>query len=204
VVLVSVIYPSRVAAQIAIPDVKRSWRLPESRGNLLEMTLPFLLKHQEQPSVAGYLFDYFSGHLDVSHGLFSTGDLRMDFLCPLFSGTGENSSACGPKGCARESCIRIHANVWLAPFDFGIMQRVEIDLCQAVENPGFFEIRVRLHRESGESNVWRRINKAFLYALRKQLLVWRSLENAIKDEYKKIVSSRSGPLSFRDAKSGAS
>jgi len=193
VVLVSVIYPSRVAVQIAIPDVKRSWRLPESRGNLLEMTLPFLLKHQEQPSVAGYLFDYFSGHLDVSHGLFSTGDLRVDFICPLLSKTGGKPSACGRQDCDRESCIRIHANVWLAPFDFGIMQRVEVDLCHAVEDPGFYETRVRLRRESGEANAWRRINKAFLYALRKQLLVWRSLENGIKNEYKEILSSGSEP-----------
>ncbi len=32
VVLVSVIYPSRVAANIAIPDVNRSWKLPAGHG----------------------------------------------------------------------------------------------------------------------------------------------------------------------------
>ncbi len=34
VVLISAIYPSRVAAEIAIPDVNRSWTLPASKGNL--------------------------------------------------------------------------------------------------------------------------------------------------------------------------
>ena len=66
VVLVSVIYPSKVAGQIAIPDVNRSWTLPAARDNMLELTLPFLMTYREHRSVGGYLFDYFEGHQDVS------------------------------------------------------------------------------------------------------------------------------------------
>ena len=75
VVLVSVIYPSKVAANIAIPDVNRSWRLPEAVGNRLQVTLPFLMKHREHLSVGGFLLDHFEGHRDVSHGLFSAGEI---------------------------------------------------------------------------------------------------------------------------------
>ena len=68
------------------------------------------------------------------------------------------------------------SRVWLAPFDFGIMQQVEILFCPSEENPGFLEIRVRLKRKTGEVNAWGRINKAFVNDLRKQLLIWRSMD----------------------------
>ena len=54
VVLISAIYPSKVAAEIAIPDVNRSWTLPASKGNLLEITLPFLMKYPEHRSITGF------------------------------------------------------------------------------------------------------------------------------------------------------
>jgi len=41
VVLLSVIYPSRVAAQIAIPDVNANFSLPRAVDNRITITLPF-------------------------------------------------------------------------------------------------------------------------------------------------------------------
>lgn len=70
VVLISVIYPSRVAAQIAIPDVNRSWRLPDAKQNVIEIGLPFLVKFSEQASCCGFLLEYFKGHADISTGFF--------------------------------------------------------------------------------------------------------------------------------------
>ena len=43
VVLVSAIYPARVAARIAIPDVNRSWSMPDIEGGEVTLTLPFLV-----------------------------------------------------------------------------------------------------------------------------------------------------------------
>ena len=48
VTLLSAIYPSRVAANIAIPDVNRSWTMPAAKGDLIDTTLPFLIKISEQ------------------------------------------------------------------------------------------------------------------------------------------------------------
>jgi hypothetical protein len=183
VVLISVIYPSRVAAEIAIPDVKRSWKLPKPDGNFLQITLPVLLKYGEQRSAAGYLYDYFDGHQDVSHGLFSTGGLAFDVICPYLSHNADIPSTCASPACGRSACIRIRAKVWLAPFDFGIMQQVDVLFRPAADDPEYFEINVLLKRESGEANAWRRINKNFLHVLRKQLLIWRSFDEAVKKEY---------------------
>jgi len=183
VVLVSVIYPSRVAAEVAIPDVNRSWKLPEVHDNRLDLTLPFLMNFREHLSIGGFLLDHFEGHQDISHGMFSAGDI--DFSLAGCQIPGEEDGTTG--GAER---IQLTANIWLAPFDFGIMQAVSLEFCEAVDDPGFLEIRVRLERLAGEANAWRRINKAFLHELRKQLLIWRSLDEASKAHYEDLMVAR--------------
>jgi len=182
VVLISVIYPSRVAAQIAIPDVNRSWKLPEAKGHTMEITLPFLMKESEYRGVAGYLIDYFKSHQDVSHGLFSTGEVHWELKAP-----GNNTLQ--PVGDQLQQYMELDSRVWLAPFDFGIMQHTRLIIRQAAEeDDGFLEIGVVLTRESGEANAWRRINRAFLHQLRRQLLVWRSLNDAERSTYEGLAS----------------
>ena len=188
VVLVSVIYPSRVASEIAIPDVTRSWKLPDPQGNVLEITLPFYMKYKEHRGIGGFLFEYLKGHQDVSHGLFSTGDLDLTFMCPLLSGIAEKKPVCTDTVCRYEACLNFYTKVWLAPFDFGIMQGVDVQFCPA-EDPGFLEIKIRLIREAGEANAWRRINKGFLNEMRKQLLVWRSLDEVAQDRYERALDA---------------
>lgn len=188
VVLVSVIYPSRVAAQIAIPDVNRSWKLPESDGNLLEITLPFLMKYREHRSTGGYLYEYFKGFQDVSQGVFSTGDIDYAFVCPAPPvNAGAIPLNAGDPHCG-EACLRLYTQVWLAPFDFGIKQQVEVQFCPSGEEPGFLEIKILLKRLAGEANVWRRTNKAFIHALRRQLLMWRSLDETSHAHYDKLLA----------------
>jgi hypothetical protein len=178
VVLLSVLYPSRVAAAIAIPDVNRAWTLPEPRGNQLVLTLPFLMKYREQRGIGGFLRDYYLAHQDVSHGLFSTDDLSVGFHCP--------ATRAGPteQGVARdENCVQLNTRVWLAPFDLGVKQRVELLFQPAADDPRFLEIQIALLREAGEANAWRRISKAFLDDIRKQLLIWRSLDEEAQAHY---------------------
>jgi len=174
-----VLYPSRVAAQIAIPDVNRSWTLPQARGHTMEITLPFLLKESEYRGMAGYLIDYFTSHQDVSHGLFSTADVHWELCSP-----GDSEGGQSPH------CLEMDARVWLAPFDFGIMQHARLIIRPAAdEEDGFLEIGVVLTRESGEANAWRRINRGFLHKLRRQLLIWRSLDEAEKSTYERITET---------------
>ena len=187
VVLVSVIYPSKVAGQIAIPDVNRSWTLPAAQGNMLELTLPFLMNYREHRSVGGYLFDYFEGHQDVSHGMFSTADIQFSFVCAYPPGPAKETDDCPEDQCEYDRCLHIKSRVWLAPFDFGIMQTVDFVFEPAVDERGFLEIKVQLTRESGEANAWRRINKTFLHEIRKQLLVWRSFDDPAKEKYENLL-----------------
>ncbi|MCP4687861.1 MAG: ABC transporter permease, partial [Desulfobacterales bacterium] len=184
VVLVSVIYPSRVAARIAIPDVNRSWKMPDPKQNRLDLILPFLLKPEERDGVGGYLLSYLTGHQDVSHGLFSTGDVRCVRDAPGPSETGGGESADGSLPGRR---LHLHARVWLAPFDFGIMQRVEFLFRPCDQQRGYMEIAVSLEREAGEANAWGRINRNFINDLRKQLLIWRSLDQTAARRYEEVL-----------------
>jgi len=185
VVLVSVIYPSRVAASIAIPDVTRTWTLPEPEGSEMKLILPFLMKYKEQLGIGGYLREYYFAHKDVSHGLFTTDDISLEFYCPF----DQLSGLSGPNHCERD-CIQVKTRVWLAPFDFGVKQFVHLVFCPSTEDPdNYVEIRVTLQREAGEANSWRRINKAFINDLRKQLLIWRSLDSEAQSHYARLLAT---------------
>ena len=180
VVLLSVIYPSRVAANIAIPDVNRSWKLPETDNETITVTLPFLMHYREHASICGFLYAYLQGHQDVSHGIFSSGTVELDESCRYQAGTIPVVGA--------EDCVHLQAQIWLAPFDFGIMQMVDLRFCPAKEGRDFLEITVSMTRQSGEMTLWRRINTSFLHVLRKQLLIWRSLDDEGHREYAAILN----------------
>jgi hypothetical protein len=68
------------------------------------------------------------------------------------------------------------------------MQVADLKFKPSPEQPGFLEIHVRLTRESGESNAWHRINKGFLHRIRRQLLVWRSLDEEAKLSYERLLA----------------
>jgi len=192
VVLASVIYPSRVAANIAIPDVNRSWKLPSAVGNRLQVTLPFLMNFREHLSIGGFLLDHFEGHRDISHGLFSAGRIEFSMAgCRVAENTADRHATAEEPGSVAqgEEFLQLSTDVWLAPFDFGIMQKVAIAFCRSVGDPDYLEIRILLERLSGEANAWRRINKAFLHELRKTLLVWRSLDAASKEHYENLIAA---------------
>ena len=175
VVLISVIYPSKVAARIAIPDVNRTFTLPKPVENRITVTLPFLMKYREHESIGGFIYSYLVSHRDISHGLFSTGKVDVIFSCSTVDEIVQMvSQADNPNDL---KCLHIRTDVWLAPFDFGIMQTVDLQFCPAREGEDFLSIKITLERRSGESGIWQRINTSFLHELRKQLLIWRSLDD---------------------------
>ena len=138
-----------------------------------------------------YLLDYFMGHQDVTHGKFSTGKIDFGFVCQILQPTFENDTGCPEDDCEMPTCLEMEIGVWLAPFDFGIMQKVELQFQPAPEEVGFLEINIRLSRNSGEANAWRRINKNFLHEIRKQLLIWRSFDQQEKNHYQKLLAEMS-------------
>jgi ABC-type lipoprotein release transport system permease subunit len=187
VVLISVIYPSRVAAQIAIPDVKQSFKLPQPVNNRIELILPFFMKYEEHESIGGFIYSYLSGHQDISHGMFSTGPVDIIFSCNTVDDIKQMVEQA--KIPSAVNCMHIRTQVWLAPFDFGIMQKVDIQFCPARENSNYLEIKITLQRNSGEVQMWKRLNTMFLHDIRKQLLIWRSIDSAGHTYYEDVLKS---------------
>ncbi len=205
VVLLSVIYPSRMAGQIAIPDVNRSWSLPEPDDGVIRTRLPFLVRVREQECAGGFLFDYYQTHQDVSHGLFATADVTYAFECPWdLPGAPPHPRERFPEFCDLKACLRLTATVWLAPFDFGIKQALTLYFIPALDTPGYMEIDVELSRLAGEAGMWKRLNKGFVNDLRKQLLIWRSLEEAVRVAYEdKVVNDYAAKLRGETPAGGA-
>ncbi len=190
VVLISVAYPARVAARIAIPDVNQTFKLPRPVDNKIVVTLPFLMKYKEHQSIGGFIHDYFTSHRDVSHGIFSTGPVEVVFSCSTVADIAEMVRSNQDDDDLH--CLHIRSNVWLAPFDFGILQTVDVQFCPAQEGEEFLEIKITLARQAGEADIWRRINTSFLHELRKQLLIWRSFDQSVHQEleyaFKNVIS----------------
>ena len=192
VVLISVLYPARVAARIAIPDVNQTFTLPQPVDNSIQVTLPFLMKFREHESIGGFIYEYLTSHRDVSHGIFSTGPVEVVFSCSTVDEIHKMVAESDAPHDLR--CLHLRANVWLAPFDFGIMQTVDIQFSPAREGEEFLEIRILLRRQSGESGVWQRINTSFLHEVRKQLLIWRSFDHEahvqLQLSFQKVIAEK--------------
>ena len=77
---------------------------------------------------------------------------------------------------------RLAMRTWLAPFDMGVSQDTDIILLPSNE-PGLYELQLRLLRKSGEIAAWKRVNREFMTELRKQLLVWRTVKPEDQQEY---------------------
>ncbi len=185
VVLVSAIYPAKVAARIAIPDVNKSWTMPKAEGDELVVVLPFLIKLGEMASAGGFLHQYYMAHHDVSHGAFCTDDMACNFLDleQMELDTGLMMGLPDDVSIPDELCFSIDLRVWLAPFDFGVRQKVKLVFCPSDIYEGFRQVRVVIHREAGELNAWENLNKNFLNDLRKQLLAWRSLDDDAVNQF---------------------
>jgi len=178
VVLLSSIYPSKVAASIAIPDVEKSWEMAKAEGDKLNIDLPFLIKDQEAYSVGGFLYDLFDTHQGVSHGIFSVGDLHAE---PIEENTKNNPGT--------RSDFTIGFTAWLAPFDLGVMQQVEFKIKPSDIFDHYMDIQMVIKRSSGEQNTWWRVNKRFVNLIRKQLLIWRSMEDGHKERSTALMTS---------------
>ncbi|WP_170161669.1 FtsX-like permease family protein [Desulfosoma caldarium] len=179
VVLLASLYPARLAATLAMPDVTRTWTVPPAQGDLLELRLPFLLKPEEEAGIMGFLTRFILDHQDVAQGPFIVDDVSL---------TPQSPSADGSQ-LPEPVCLWLYANVWLAPFDFGIKQRLHLHCCPSPDEPGYMEVALQMIRLSGERTTWQRANRNFIKVMRKQMLLWRLLDADTKAMYGRSVTT---------------
>ncbi len=165
VVIASTIYPSKKAAEIATPGMERKWRVPDPEGDLIVMALPFTFTGRDSLAACAFLKEWFDEFVGYAGGDFLAENVRMD---PLETPLGTGSS--------------VKLRMWLAPYDLGVSQSFELQVTPTGEQE-VSEINLRLTREAGDISSWVKTNSLFLTAIRKQFLIWRTVQPAQKAEY---------------------
>ena len=153
VVMLSAIYPARMAGKICTPGIERRWAPPRPTGDLLIMELPFTLVKDDALGMGAFLAEFWDSHQEQSIGAgFYVEALTVQRL---------------------GDALKLQVKAWLAPFDQGVMQDVVLEM--EPEDDGYYTIKAEMTRTAGDFDTWSRVNRTFLDDLRKQFLVWRTL-----------------------------
>jgi hypothetical protein len=165
VVLLSTMYPARKASEVATPAIERTWRTPEPVGDHWEIPLPFMVTGEQAVGLNTFLGEWFRAYEEYSIGDFVTQNVE----------TEEWETE-------RGTAYRIRLMAWLAPFDLGVSQQVHLETIPT-EMEDVFELKMIIHRQSGDISNWKRVNRRFLNTLRKQFLIWRTLRADERERY---------------------
>jgi hypothetical protein len=160
VVLVSSLYPARMAARLAAPAESMVRRRETAAGDAMELDLPFTFNRRDRVAIVPYFVDWFDNYGEGSSG---------EFFC--------SPPRCGvraePDGSAAPA---VETTAWLKPYDLGVSQSVEVIVRRAPAT-GDNVATVVMTRASGDRASWERCNHAFIGLLRKRFLTWRAIPN---------------------------
>lgn len=165
VVMLSAVYPSKVAARMAVPDVTRRWTFPSPAGDIWRFEFPFTVADWQVLGLFAFLTDFFSACAEESVGVFYTRNTKL-----------EREAVNG------QPRHRISLDVWLAPYDLGVSQHVQL-LAEPTEDSRIHRIEMTIIRRSGEHAAWQQRNRAFLAELRRQFLIYRTIPEAAKQRW---------------------
>ena len=172
-VFLSTLYPAKKASDMAVPDVTRRWEFPPPEGDYWRFDFPFTIAGMEVLATYAYLARFLQSYGETSIGAFYTEDVAL--------------TKCEPD---EEADYVISARCWLAPYDLGISQDVRLQAIPTGEHD-IYRMLLVIHRISGDTLSWQRMNRGFLNVLRKQFLVWRTVPSGVKltfaDEGRRII-----------------
>ncbi len=171
VVVGSSVYPALQARRIAVPAIELRWQLPTPVNDSITIELPFTVSRDTALGMNAYLEEFFQAHTEAALGGFASADVRLE---------------------ATQQGIILSMTAWLAPFDVGVSQRVELEMTLLPDGL-FYGIELRLRRLSGDEGSWLRLNRHFTDLIRKQFLIWRVLRAEAREAYKQRVVPRLGP-----------
>ncbi len=166
-VVLSTLYPARKAASMSVPDVTRRWKFPDPDGDHWRFDFPFTLGKADALGNCAYLHRIFSSYGEGSVGDFMTEDVHFELE---------------REGDAPIYLLRLM--VWLAPYDLGVSQQVSLRMMPTEDMPGIYRIEIDLQRLSGDVASWKRLNTSFINVLRKRFLVWRTVAQELRQNYR--------------------
>lgn len=167
VVLLSTLYPSKKAGEIASPGIERKWSLPEPVGDLMTVILPFTVTGRDAYGVTAFLKEFFDEYVGYAGGEFLAEDVKLQSV--------ETES--GKMG------MQVALRMWLAPYDLGVSQAFRLTCEPQEDGEDIFAIVLRLERLAGDITSWKKTNTLFLAGIRKQFLIWRTVTQTEKADY---------------------
>ena len=162
VVLLSTLYPAREAARSAVPDTVRRWVPPKPEGDDWEMEFPFAVGEGEVLGICGFFANYFSAYSEDSVGDFYADKVR------IIKEQGEGSAE-----------YAVQLLIWLAPFDMGVSQFLQLEFLPTPVS-SVYRVEIYIQRISGQDTFWQRVNHRFINGLRKEFLLWHTMEESAK------------------------
>lgn len=166
VVLLSTLYPARVAARSAVPDTVRRWVPPDPDGDDWAMEFPFMVSEGEVTGLCGFFASYFNAYSEESIGDFYAEKVR------IVKEDGDR----GPE-------YAVQLLIWLAPFDMGVSQFLQLEFMPArVES--VYTVEIYIQRISGQDTFWQRVNHRFINGLRKEFLLWHTMDESAKNHHR--------------------
>lgn len=162
----STIYPMFKASRTVVPSLERKWKIStKPMGDEWIISLPFSIEIDEVGGILAFLEEYIESHRGEDMPLFTAEEVWRS------------------QKKAEEREIRsLNLRATLPPREAGIRQEAEIAVVKDLgADKCWFEIKVR--RLSGSYNSWKRANYDFIDAMRKRLLLWRSLSYEKRMEY---------------------
>jgi hypothetical protein len=165
VVLLSTLFPSRKASQLASPGIERKWKMPEPDGDAIHATLPFTVTGRDALGVVAFLNEFFQEYVGYAGGEFLADDVRLEAV----------DTPDGPG-------IAVRLRMWLAPYDLGVSQDFEL-ACVPTGESDIHSIRLTLRRLAGDTTSWKKTNALFIGSMRKQFLIWRTVPVTQKTVY---------------------
>ncbi|MHB8994634.1 MAG: FtsX-like permease family protein [Armatimonadota bacterium] len=165
VVLLSTVYPSKKAGEVASPGIERKWSLPEPAGDLMTVVLPFQVTGRDAWGVTCFLKEFFDEYVGYAGGEFLAEDVHLE---PVDSELGQGT--------------QVSLKMWLAPYDLGVSQAFRLT-CEPTDDGDIYAIVLRLDRLAGDITSWKKTNTLFLANIRKQFLIWRTVPQSEKVAY---------------------
>ena len=166
VVIISTIYPARRASQMAVPDVTRRWKIPDPDGDRWHFEFPFTIAGREVLGLFTFLTRFFDFHTEGSMGTFYTEGAVLSVV-PTDQGEG----------------YAIDTTIWLAPFDLGVSQTVRLRSHPSGDHD-IQALDIAIDRLSGDVSSWKRCNQRFMNQIRKQFLIWRTIQPEAQAQYR--------------------
>jgi hypothetical protein len=169
-VMLSTIYPAFKASRSANSGIQRRWRLPEPAGDLFQVEFPFTVSDYDMVGLVSFLQEYMESHHDKSVGSFAADRVKVEHADGRFA---------------------LSAVVWLQPFDQGVSQTFALHT-RPSDIEGIDEVHVEMRRLSGSPAIWRRSSKVFIYDLRNQFILWRTIPDDAAEQYHEMTAKRFG------------